>query len=67
MELTENAETVLKARYLEKDESGKVIETPEEMFARVARSVAEAEEDYGRDVAIWTDRFFGLMKVGASP
>ena len=62
MELTENAETVLRSRYLGKDESGKVIETPEEMFVRVARSVAAAEEAYGGDTAIWTNIFFGLMK-----
>ncbi|MGW8180759.1 MAG: ribonucleotide reductase N-terminal alpha domain-containing protein, partial [bacterium] len=34
MELSDNALTVLRARYLLKDESGKVIETPEEMFRR---------------------------------
>lgn len=62
MELTENAEVVLKARYLEKDESGKVIETPEEMFTRVARTVAAAEEAYNGDSATWSERFFGLMK-----
>ena len=32
MELTENAGTVLRARYLKKDESGNVIEAPEEML-----------------------------------
>jgi ribonucleoside-diphosphate reductase alpha chain len=35
------------ARYLKKDETGKVIETPAEMLWRVARAVAAAEENYG--------------------
>ena len=61
MELTENALTVLRARYLKKNDSGMVIETPDEMFARVARSIATAEEAYGGDTAVWTDRFFALM------
>lgn len=39
-ELSENALTVLKKRYLQKDESGKVIETPEQLFRRVARNVS---------------------------
>lgn len=41
--LTENALTVLKNRYLKKDEQGNIIETPEEMFYRVADCVASAE------------------------
>jgi ribonucleoside-diphosphate reductase alpha chain len=62
MDLTENAKIVLRARYLLKDERGKVIETPEEMFSRVARSVAETERSYGGDPAYWAKRFLNLMK-----
>jgi ribonucleotide reductase alpha subunit len=36
MELPENALKVLEARYLPKNEEGTVVETPEEMFRRVA-------------------------------
>ena len=46
--LTENALVVLKKRYLKKNEYGEVAETPEEMFRRVANSVAEAELIYAR-------------------
>ena len=45
--LSENAIRVLKKRYLKIDEHGNVIETPEDMFIRVARHVAMAEEKYG--------------------
>ena len=62
MELSENAGIVLKRRYLLKDEAGGVTETPEEMFFRVAGSVAEAEKGYGEDAGYWTERFFNLMK-----
>lgn len=45
--LTPNALRVLEARYLRTDEAGHVVETPEEMFQRVATHVAAAEEQYG--------------------
>ena len=34
--LTQNALTVLEKRYLKKDPQGKVVESPEELFRRVA-------------------------------
>jgi len=45
--ISENALTVLERRYLKKDENGKVIETPEEMFTRVAKTIADVDKDYG--------------------
>jgi len=36
----------LEARYLKKNEAGEIIESPEEMFRRVARSVAAVDLDY---------------------
>ncbi|MDP3047980.1 MAG: adenosylcobalamin-dependent ribonucleoside-diphosphate reductase [Thermodesulfovibrionales bacterium] len=61
MNLTENALKALKARYLLKDERGKVIETPDGMFRRVARTIAAAETQYGGNAAEWEEKFYELM------
>jgi ribonucleoside-diphosphate reductase alpha chain len=42
-----NAMTVLKRRYLMKDAEGRVIETPHDLFVRVANFIAEADRQYG--------------------
>lgn len=47
--LSDNALTVLKKRYLLKDENGRVIETPEDMFRRVARNIALMDVLYHPD------------------
>jgi ribonucleoside-diphosphate reductase alpha chain len=46
LKLTVNAAKVLERRYLKKDENGKVIETPSELFQRVAKNIASAEKKY---------------------
>lgn len=61
MNLTENALKVLSARYLLKDENGKIRETPEEMFSRVARHVALAEGLYNGAPRDWEEEFFSIM------
>jgi ribonucleoside-diphosphate reductase alpha chain len=65
MELTDNALKILKARYLLKDEAGRVIETPDELFRRVAGNVAEAERLYNDDPKYWPkywgDKFYEIM------
>ncbi|MFN3396245.1 MAG: vitamin B12-dependent ribonucleotide reductase [Thermodesulfovibrionales bacterium] len=45
--LNPNALRVLEKRYLKKNEDGKVVETPEDLFRRVARHVARADALYG--------------------
>lgn len=60
-ELTDNAQKVLKARYLLKDSDGNVIETPEEMFRRIARNIASAEKIYKNDVARTEEEFYKLL------
>lgn len=48
-ELSKNAITVLEKRYLLKDRDGKLVETPDEMFERVARALSMPEVDnYGK-------------------
>lgn len=61
--LTGNALFILNQRYLRRDEEGKVIETPGEMFYRVARAVASAEIIYNpeADIGIWENKFYRLM------
>ncbi len=63
-QLTENAQRVLRARYLEKDESGKCVETPDDLFDRVASTMADVELKYGGNQACrseWKMRFKRLM------
>ncbi len=58
LKLSPAAIATLKKRYLRKDEKGNVIETPEEMFRRVARAIAEAEESNREE---WAEKFYELM------
>src|SRR5438105_3413732 len=46
--LSENCIRVLQSRYLKKGPDGKCTETPEELFTRVAHTVASAEARYGK-------------------
>ncbi|RLB60212.1 MAG: adenosylcobalamin-dependent ribonucleoside-diphosphate reductase, partial [Deltaproteobacteria bacterium] len=59
--LTKNALKVLEKRYLLKDENGKVIETPDQMFHRVAHDIALADEKYGEDVKKTEREFYEIM------
>ncbi|MBI3536789.1 MAG: adenosylcobalamin-dependent ribonucleoside-diphosphate reductase [Chloroflexi bacterium] len=59
--MTPNARTVLEKRYLRRGEDGKPIETPEEMFERVARTIAEPETRYGGDPSAITEQFYSLL------
>jgi ribonucleoside-diphosphate reductase alpha chain len=61
--LSENALTVLERRYLKRDQEGRVLESPEEMFRRVARTIASAETNLetGVDPAALEEEFYRLM------
>ncbi|MBC8477835.1 MAG: hypothetical protein H8D49_05770, partial [Dehalococcoidia bacterium] len=63
LKLTENALHVLQKRYLKKDKQGNAIETPEEMFHRVAGAIAEAERihDPKANVRAVEDEFYRVM------
>ena len=65
LNLSENARRVLRRRYLKKSRKGKVIETPEQMFRRVANHIAKAEKKYGdkssRQVDKWEEIFYEMM------
>jgi ribonucleoside-diphosphate reductase alpha chain len=62
-QLTSNALRVLERRYLKKDAEGQVIETPQEMFRRVARNIASAERIFAPEanVEFWEEKFYQMM------
>ncbi|MFA6471243.1 MAG: vitamin B12-dependent ribonucleotide reductase [Candidatus Latescibacterota bacterium] len=66
VKLSENALTVLSARYLKKDETGAVVEEPKDMFLRVAKTVAGAEEIFGTGSLAESIEtlFYNLMVTG---
>src|SRR5437899_6357057 len=62
--LSENALRVLQKRYLKKDDKGRVVETPRQLFARVAWNLAQAERNYGAneiEVEEKAKTFFRIM------
>src|SRR3989475_7194409 len=64
LDLTPNAITVLERRYLVKDDHGAPVEGPEDLFWRVARTVAAPDERYGASagaVETVAEAFFELM------
>ena len=61
VELSDNARQILEARYLKKNSQGETIETPEEMFHRVAWNIAEANEEYDEPVEPAAQQFYDVM------
>jgi len=63
IELSENSLRVLEKRYLKKNEEGEVIETPQELFCRVAKHIASAEllYDTEADVSSMEEAFYQVM------
>jgi len=57
------AKTVLHGRYLQRDEDGNVVETPDELFRRVAANLATAEARFGGDVEATEERFYEALSA----
>jgi ribonucleoside-diphosphate reductase alpha chain len=63
-DLSDNARIVLARRYLKKDDKGRPVEEPEQMFWRVARVIAEEDRKYGASegaVETLAREFYRLM------
>jgi ribonucleoside-diphosphate reductase alpha chain len=63
-QLSDNAITVLERRYLVKDDEGRPVESADDLFWRVARTIAEADAAYGASpgaVEAVADTFYELM------
>jgi ribonucleoside-diphosphate reductase alpha chain len=61
--LSPNALRVLEARYLRRDDERRIAETPDELFRRVARAVAQAELLLGptSEADRWEEAFLALL------
>ncbi len=61
--LSDNAITILERRYLQKDSNGEIIETPKDMFWRVAKTIADNETQYDPecDPIEWAMKFYNLI------
>ena len=61
VDLTENARQVLIRRYVRRGIKGTPVETPEEMFWRVAYHVARVEETWGSDILSLARGYYSLL------
>lgn len=62
--LTRNALKVLEKRYLKRDKNGNCIETPQDMFRRVADTIASGDLEFGKtskNVQNLSDRFYNAI------
>lgn len=61
--LSQNAKTVLEKRYLKRDPGGKPLETPVDMFRRVADTIAQPELKFDKNAnkAEISDRFYEMI------
>ncbi len=59
--LSVNQLRVIENQYLRKGADGSPIETPKEMFYRVAKNLAGAEKNYKGEVKKWRDEFYRVM------
>jgi ribonucleoside-diphosphate reductase alpha chain len=65
LQLSENALRVLSSRYLLKNDHGEIMETPGQLFARVASAIAKGELSYGgeKDRSKWEKKFYDVMSA----
>ena len=64
LNLSENAIKVLEKRYLKRDKDGNCVETPADMFKRVASTIAAGDLKFGKtqaDVDALTERFYNMI------
>lgn len=63
LKLSRNAQQVLEARYLRRDGEGRIKESAEQLFERVAKAVAYAElmEGNARQASFWQEEFYNLL------
>jgi ribonucleoside-diphosphate reductase alpha chain len=59
--LSQNSLEVLRRRYLRRGEDGEPIETPAQMFYRVAHHLGKAETVFGGDVEEATETFYHML------
>jgi ribonucleoside-diphosphate reductase alpha chain len=59
--LTVNALEVLRQRYLLKNETEKIIETPTQMFMRIAKAIAQPEDKFGGNRKETEKTFYQMM------
>ena len=61
--LSPNALLVLEKRYLKKDASGRPVESPEDMFRRIAKNIASADLLYNKraDIVSQEEQFYDLL------
>lgn len=70
--LSKNALVILEQRYLKKDAKGRIIESPEDLFRRVARNIALADAKYkykeqaGNPVKKCKKEIYGVAEAGES-
>lgn len=61
--ISQNSLTVLERRYLKKDDTGKAIEAPRDMFMRVAKTIASVDKTYDKnaDTDALAKKFYNMI------
>ena len=65
--LSQNARIILEKRYLRRDKDGNILETPDEMYWRVARHIAAGSKNFGvldLEIGELAAQFYEMMAQG---